>query len=110
MPRPDYEVGLGRRVAMRMLSLRAGHAVKLQLTDSTSGFRAIARPMLEHFAHEYPTEYLGDTVEALVVAGHVGGTRRRASGADGAAQQRDARPPEQSLACGTSCGYSSRSS
>ena len=41
-------------------------------TDTTSGFRAFSRPLLEFFAQTYPTEYMGDTVEALVMTANAG--------------------------------------
>ena len=37
-----------------------------KLTDTTSGFRAANRRVIEMFASWYPAEYLGDTVETLV--------------------------------------------
>lgn len=67
-----FAMGRSRRLAMRLLARRASAAVGVPLTDATSGFRAIRRPLLESFAREYPSEYLGDTVEALVVAGREG--------------------------------------
>jgi len=72
----SFALSRTRRLAMRLLARRASAAVGVPLTDATSGFRAIRRPLLERFADEYPTEYLGDTVEALVVAGR-GGARVR---------------------------------
>ena len=44
----------------------------MRILDSSSGFRAIRRPLLDRFAAEYPVEYLGDTVEALIEAGLAG--------------------------------------
>lgn len=67
-----YEVHSIRRVAMRALARRAAKATGVQVADSTSGFRAIRRPLLDRFAADYPVEYLGDTVEALIVAGRSG--------------------------------------
>ena len=68
----DYEARGLRRLAMwllaRSLSRRAGTA----LTDTTSGFRAFNRRTVELFARDYPAEYLGDTVEALVIASRAG--------------------------------------
>lgn len=37
-----------------------------------SFFRIIKRPLLDNFAKTFPTYYLGDTFEALVVAGKAG--------------------------------------
>ncbi len=64
----DYPVGRTRRFAMRLL----GRIVQLlsgqRLTDTSSGFRGFSAPLIEFFALNYPVEYLGDTVEALLLA------------------------------------------
>lgn len=67
-----YEVRAVRRLAMRIISARVKRVTGLQILDCSSGFRAINRPLLERFAAEYPVEYLGDTVEALIEAGCAG--------------------------------------
>jgi hypothetical protein len=54
----------------RVLSRLAG----VRLTDVTSGFRAANRRAVTVFADHYPAEYLGDTVESLVIALRVGCT------------------------------------
>jgi glycosyltransferase involved in cell wall biosynthesis len=69
-----YEVRGARRVAMRVLAARAARITGTPVIDSTSGFRAIRRPLLDRFAANYPVEYLGDTVEALIEAGRSGAT------------------------------------
>lgn len=65
-------VGLVRRLVMRTLGRSASRAARTRITDSTSGFRLIARPLLEQFAASFPSYYLGDTYEALVSAGRAG--------------------------------------
>jgi glycosyltransferase involved in cell wall biosynthesis len=67
-----YEVNPARRFAMGLLARRAERATGTRVIDSTSGFRAIRRPLLDRFAENYPVEYLGDTVEALIEAGRAG--------------------------------------
>jgi glycosyltransferase involved in cell wall biosynthesis len=67
-----YEVRPARRFAMSLLARRAERATGTRVIDSTSGFRAIRRPLLDRFAANYPVEYLGDTVEALIEAGRAG--------------------------------------
>jgi glycosyltransferase involved in cell wall biosynthesis len=67
-----YEVHSVRRFAMNLLARRAARATGIYVRDSTSGFRAIRRPLLDRFASSYPVEYLGDTVEALIEAGRAG--------------------------------------
>ena len=68
----EYDVRPARRFAMSLLARRAERATGTRVIDSTSGFRVIRRPLLDRFAADYPVEYLGDTVEALIEAGTVG--------------------------------------
>jgi len=68
----DYHVGMARKLAMRLLARSVSRRTQVALTDATSGFRAFDRAAIETFARDYPAEYLGDTVEALVIAGHSG--------------------------------------
>ncbi|MEV1332516.1 glycosyltransferase family 2 protein [Micromonospora costi] len=62
----DYNVRGPRRWAMVMLSAVLSRIARTKLTDTTSGFRAANRRIIEMFARWYPVEYLGDTVETLV--------------------------------------------
>ncbi|MFE9189920.1 glycosyltransferase family 2 protein [Micromonospora sp. NPDC007208] len=62
----DYNVRGPRRWAMVMLSAVLSRVAHTKLTDTTSGFRAANRRVIEMFASWYPAEYLGDTVETLV--------------------------------------------
>ncbi|WCN84424.1 glycosyltransferase family 2 protein [Micromonospora sp. LH3U1] len=62
----DYNVRGPRRWAMVMLSAVLSRVAHTKLTDTTSGFRAANRRVIEMFATWYPAEYLGDTVETLV--------------------------------------------
>lgn len=64
----EYAAGFFRRIAMRLLALTLSRVARTQLTDTTSGFRASGRRAIALFATSYPTEYLGDTVESLVIA------------------------------------------
>ncbi len=68
----DYPIGFVRRLAIRILSRAVSIHCKTRLTDVTSGFRAAGPRAIRLFASHYPTEYLGDTVESLVLAGKVG--------------------------------------
>jgi len=61
-----------RRFAMRWLARVASRATGRKITDSTSGFRLIRRPLLDELAEHLPEYYLGDTFEALVVLGRAG--------------------------------------
>jgi glycosyltransferase involved in cell wall biosynthesis len=68
----DYRVGRSRRTAMRVLASLARRGGGVTVHDTTSGFRAIRRPLLDEFARKYPAQYLGDTFEALVASGRAG--------------------------------------
>lgn len=70
----DYVVRGARRMAMRLLARSLSHRTHATLTDTTSGFRAFDRRMIEIFARDYPAEYLGDTIEALLIAARAGCT------------------------------------
>lgn len=68
----DYKVGVVRRFVMRTLARLISRQTDAELTDVTSGFRAFGPRAISLFAREYPAEYLGDTVEALLIAGRAG--------------------------------------
>ena len=70
----DYQVGLMRGSAMRLLAGTLSRLAGTRLTDTTSGFRVVNRRALAVFAAHYPAEYLGDTVESLVIALRTGCT------------------------------------
>ncbi|RRC95474.1 glycosyltransferase family 2 protein [Schaalia canis] len=63
-----YSVSGPRWWAMRVLSAVLSAVCSTTLTDTTSGFKLMSRRAIEIFAREYPAEYLGDTIEALVIA------------------------------------------
>jgi glycosyltransferase involved in cell wall biosynthesis len=69
-----YQVPVPRRLMMRILSRIVSRRVGQGLDDVTSGFRVISEPLLGAFADDYPAEYLGDTVEAIVMAHRLGST------------------------------------
>lgn len=68
----DYEVRGPRRWAMRFLAVVLSRVARTTLTDVTSGFRAGNRRAIDAYVHYYPAEYLGDTIDSLVNAVHVG--------------------------------------
>lgn len=68
----DYETRGPRRWAMSLLSAVISRVAGTRLTDTTSGFKAIGPRALRLFAADYPAEYLGDTVEALVTGARAG--------------------------------------
>lgn len=70
--RGSYVARGPRRWAMDVLSFTLSRIAGTKLTDTTSGFRASNRRAIELFAAEYPAEYLGDTIESLVIACRAG--------------------------------------
>ena len=68
----EYAVSPPRRAAMRWLAWTLSNIAGQELTDVTSGFRAFGPRAITVFADHYPQEYLGDTVEALVIAVRTG--------------------------------------
>ncbi|WP_104130347.1 glycosyltransferase family 2 protein [Cryobacterium sp. N21] len=68
----DYAVSGPRQWAMRLLAFILSRITKTKLTDTTSGFRASGPRAVRLFAEHYPAEYLGDTIEALVIASRAG--------------------------------------
>ncbi|QPL05828.1 MULTISPECIES: glycosyltransferase family 2 protein [Actinomyces] len=68
----DYEVHGPRRWAMAVLSVVLSRVCRTRLSDTTSGFKLTSRRAIALFAREFPAEYLGDTVEALVIAARGG--------------------------------------
>lgn len=69
----DYEVGRTRGTAMGILRSMVRMLTGRSFTDTSSGFRAFSRPMLEFFAENYPSEYM-ESVEALLMAVNAGFT------------------------------------
>ena len=67
-----YQVRGPRRWAMAILAVVLSRVAGTRLSDVTSGFRAVNRRGLHVFAQHYPAEYLGDTVESLVIAARTG--------------------------------------
>jgi glycosyltransferase involved in cell wall biosynthesis len=63
-----YTVRGPRRWAMVVLSTFLSSTARTKLTDTTSGFRASGPRAVRLFAEHYPAEYLGDTIESLVIA------------------------------------------
>lgn len=68
----DYGVKGPRKWAMRVLASIISRVARTPLTDVTSGFKAAGPRAVALFAHTYPAEYLGDTIEALVIAARAG--------------------------------------
>ncbi|HCS61190.1 MAG TPA: glycosyl transferase family 2 [Microbacterium sp.] len=68
----EYQARGPRRWAMRVLAKVMSRVAATPLTDVTSGFKAAGPRAVQLFANEFPAEYLGDTIEALVIASRAG--------------------------------------
>lgn len=66
--RGDYAVKGPRKWAMQFLARVISGLAKTRLTDVTSGFRAANDRAINQYLDHYPAEYLGDTIDSLVVA------------------------------------------
>jgi glycosyltransferase involved in cell wall biosynthesis len=66
--RGDYVVKGPRKWAMQFLARVISGLAKTRLTDVTSGFRAANERAISQYLDHYPAEYLGDTIDSLVVA------------------------------------------
>ncbi len=67
-----YEVSTLRRLSMRLLSRLVSRRSETHISDTTSGFRAFGPAAIEVLAPIYPSAYLSDTVETLLIAGDRG--------------------------------------
>jgi glycosyltransferase involved in cell wall biosynthesis len=67
-----YRVSRARHLMMRLLSRTVSRHLGTRIDDTTSGFRAFGPRAVAEFARGYPTEYLSDTVEALLIAADEG--------------------------------------
>ncbi|WP_040434579.1 glycosyltransferase family 2 protein [Schaalia vaccimaxillae] len=67
-----YSVRGPRMWAMKVLSVILSKVCGTRLTDTTSGFKLSTRRAITLFSRSYPAEYLGDTIEALVLASRRG--------------------------------------
>jgi glycosyltransferase involved in cell wall biosynthesis len=68
----SYEARGPRRWSMRLLAGVLSRVCGTRLTDATSGFKMSSRRAITLFSTNYPAEYLGDTVESLVIAARAG--------------------------------------
>ena len=68
----SFPLGFSRRLVMRWFSLLVRMRSGVDVKDTTSGFRCIAQPLLGEFAGSFPTHFLGDTFEAVLVSARAG--------------------------------------
>ena len=64
----DYKVSFVRSLAMVLLKDSVTRHIGKKMTDVTSGFRGANKNAIDIFADFYPSEYLADTVESLIMA------------------------------------------
>lgn len=64
----DYAMRGPRRWASVVLARVLSGVTGTRLTDPTSGFKVCGPRAVRAFARDFPQEYLGDTIEALVIA------------------------------------------
>ncbi|MGE3193635.1 MAG: glycosyltransferase family 2 protein [Microbacteriaceae bacterium] len=67
-----YKSSAARRGVQRLIARVASVYARTRLTDATSGFRASGPRAVAVFAEHYPVEWLGDTVESIVLASRTG--------------------------------------
>jgi glycosyltransferase involved in cell wall biosynthesis len=67
-----YKAAGPRRWAMKVLASVVSRVAHTKLTDVTSGFRAANARAINQYRRHYPAEYLGDTVDSLVMAARSG--------------------------------------
>lgn len=72
-----YSVRGPRKWAMNVLAWTISRIAHTKLTDVTSGFRAANAKAIRQYVDHYPAEYLGDTIDSLVVAIRSGCTVRQ---------------------------------
>ena len=68
----SYKVSLVRSLAMGLLKDSVTRHIGRKMTDVTSGFRGANKKAIDVFADSYPSEYLADTVESLIMANDKG--------------------------------------
>jgi glycosyltransferase involved in cell wall biosynthesis len=64
----QYKVSFVREIAMGLLKDSVTRHIGKKMTDVTSGFRGANKKAIDIFADLYPSEYLADTVESLILA------------------------------------------
>ncbi|HMM82464.1 MAG TPA: glycosyltransferase family 2 protein [Terrimesophilobacter sp.] len=74
-----FKTTFARRGAQRAISWVVSSYARTHLTDVTSGFRVAGPRAIELFSRHYPVEWLGDTVESIILASRQGLTVREVS-------------------------------
>lgn len=63
-----FKASVARRGVQRFISRVVSAYARIRITDATSGFRIAGPRAIKVFAEHYPVEWLGDTVESIVLA------------------------------------------
>jgi glycosyltransferase involved in cell wall biosynthesis len=75
-----FKASAARRGVQRFIAWVVSGYARIRITDATSGFRVAGPRALKVFAEHYPVEWLGDTVESIVLAARQGLTVREIPG------------------------------
>jgi len=67
-----YRSTWARRNVQRVIAWTVSAYTRTRLTDATSGFRVSGPRAIRLFSEHYPVEFLGDTVESVVLASRQG--------------------------------------
>lgn len=67
-----YRSTWARRNVQRVIAWTVSAYTRTRLTDATSGFRVSGPRAIALFSEHYPVEFLGDTVESIVLASRQG--------------------------------------
>jgi glycosyltransferase involved in cell wall biosynthesis len=68
----NYSMGRSRKFASKSLRKLIFKIIKVDISDPTSGLRGFSKSAIEALRVDFPTEYLGDTLECLILAHHAG--------------------------------------
>jgi glycosyltransferase involved in cell wall biosynthesis len=68
----DYRSTWARRNVQRIIAWTVSAYARTRITDATSGFRVSGPRAIDLFSQHYPVEFLGDTVESIVLAARHG--------------------------------------
>lgn len=68
----SFKTPFTRRIAMFVIAKIVSMYTREHLTDITSGFRLAGPNAVDLFSRHYPVEYLGDTVESVILASRNG--------------------------------------
>ena len=68
IPTESSHTSKKRAWVLRVVSKIISRASNVKITDATSGFRGVDMKAITYFADHYPSEYLGDTLNSIILA------------------------------------------